>query len=377
MYHTLVILSIVVGALVSLTLLAQAATEAWGGPGAVGGPGDRGVRTGADRLDRFRHLTASRLGASVVFGQDPAADAFRAIYALIDAEILDNLEAGNIFASEAFLQERLDAFNAVWGGGAFRALVLPGGDLTVGSFQLSPLSRGNSVRVYRRERDQAALLATIHRDGVPTLYAMPSTRMGQSQFAILWVGPSTGRGTTAVRVEFWRERGGQVRLAWRFPDSLGRHLYATAYAARGEEFTVRYEVRYPGWVPGCQGQTEREDIYRYDRASERFLLASHTVHNGWHRELHATLRRLLTALSEGDQHVLAELGLDRVAPRDLPPGLEPEPACDLVGPSAEEVTVTATGPGDPHPWAFRFRRTPAGWRLAGLERLRYPGAMLK
>ncbi|MFQ5520429.1 MAG: hypothetical protein ACE5FK_03430, partial [Candidatus Methylomirabilia bacterium] len=325
-----------------------------------------------DRLDRFRRLAASRLAALEVFGGEPAVDAFREIYELLDDEILENLEAGTVFASEGFLQVRLDAFSEVWGGSTFRILVLPGGDLTVGSFQLSPGPQGNSVRIYRRNGVQVELLRVIYREGIPRLHAMPPTRAGEGQFLVLWVGPPTPRGTTALRVELWREQHGRLRLAWSLAESLGPEVYARDYTVRGRELGIRHEVRYRGWKPGCAGQTEHEDLYRYDPASGRFILATRQVYNGWHRELHARVTRLFAALRRHDRKVLAEMGLDRV-PQGLPERLEPEPACDILdGPSPRVATVTATDPGDPHPWAFHFRRTAQGWQFAGVERLPYP-----
>jgi len=322
-----------------------------------------------DRLERFRQLATSRLGALDLTGSDPAVEGLREIYALLDDEIVENLEAGSVFASEAFLQERLSAFSEVWGGSTFWLLNLPGGSLSVGSFQLSPGGGGNSIRVYRRVGNRAELLAVIHRDGIPHLSRMPSTRGGQGQFLAVWVGPLSPHGTPAIRIELWRQEGERVRAVWSTADLLGPDLYATAYEIRGQELAVRYEARYPGWKPGCEGQTEQEDHYRYATASDAFILIQRQVYNGWHRELHTAVERFLGALRRGDERALFALGLTPELRRLLPDRLAAEPICDIRDGPSQIVTVSATAPGDPRPWVLRFRQTRDGWRLAGAERL--------
>ncbi len=326
--------------------------------------------TATDRLERFRQLAASRLSALELSGSDSSGEVFREIYALLDDEILESLAAGGVFASEGFLQERLGAFNDAWGGSAFRVLNLPGGNLTIGSFQLSTGAGGNSVRVYRRVRNRAERLAAIYREGIPHLFLMPSTRAGSAQFLAAWVGPVSPRGTPALRIELWRHEGTRVRVAWSTADLLGADFDAISHAVRGQELIVRYAARYPGWKPGCEGQTEQEDHYRYVPTSETFLLVRRRVDNGWHRELHATVERFLAALRQGDAPALSVLGLFPQLARRLPARLEPEPVCDAPdGLSARVVTVSAVAPGDPRPWGLRFRRTRQGWRFAGAERL--------
>lgn len=335
------------------------------GPAAVSAPAAE-----ADRLDRFRQLATSRLGALELSGSEPSPEVFREIYAILDEEVLESLKAGSVFASAGFLQEQLDAFGGMWGGSAFRIFTLPAANLTVGSFQLSAEGWGSSVRVYRRAGTRAELLTAIHRSGIPHLYTVPPTRTGADQILVVWVGPASPRGTRALQIELWRQEGDRVRTAWSTVDLFGPHLYATAYEVRGREITVRYEARYPGWKPGCEDQTEQEDHYRYVPASETFVLARRETHNGWHRELHATVERLLVALSQGDQQVLSALGLAPELRRELPSRLEPEPACDILdGPSARIATVSATAPGDLRRWALRFQRTREGWRFTGAGRI--------
>lgn len=337
---------------------------------ALGPSSCRVAEAEGDRLERFRQLAASRLAALELSGPEASAESFREIYALLDEEVLENLSAGSIFASAAFLQERLDAFSDAWGGSAFRILQLPAGGVAVGSFQLSAGGSGSSVRVYRRAGEVPELVAVIHRPGVPHLFPMPPTRAGQGQFLVVWQGAPSPRGTPAVRIELWRQEGDRVWTAWSPADLLGPDVSATAFEVRGQEFAVRYEARYPGWKLGCEGQTEHVDQYRYAPASEAFVLVRRQVANGWHRELHAIVERLLTALRQGDQRVLSALGLPPELRRSLPDILEREPVCDIVDASRPElVTVSTTAPGDPRPWVLRFRQTPRGWRFAGAGRV--------
>ena len=321
-----------------------------------------------DRLEHFRQLAASRLATLELWGADPSAEVFREIYTLLDDEILESLEAGGVFASEGFIQERLDAFSEAWGASAFRVLNIPTGNLTVGSFQLSPGGWGSSVRVYRRVGLRAELLAAIHRAGIPSVSPMPPTRAGHGQFVAVWMDPASTRGTLTLRIELWRQEGERVRTAWSTIDLFGPDFSAIAYEIRDQELAIRYEARYPGWKPGCEGQTEQEDHYRYVPASETFILTQREIYNGWHRELHAAVERLLAALRQGDQLVLSALGLIPELRRGLPTRLELEPICDIRDVPSQIVIVSATAPGDPRPWALRFRYTRDGWRLAGAER---------
>jgi hypothetical protein len=320
-----------------------------------------------DRLQRYRQLAAERLGALESSGSRLSGEVFEEMSGLLDEEILENLEAGSVFASEAFLQDRLDAFSEAWGGSAFRVLRLPGGALTVASVQLSPGAFGNSVRVYRRVDRRAEFLGAVHRPGTPRLFAMPSTRAGAAQFLVAWVGPAASAGATALQIELYRQVGDQIRAVWSTADLFGPDFFALSHDVRGTQVTVRYAPRYAGWTLGCERQTEQEDRYRYVPESETFTRAGRRVYNGWHRELHVTVERLIAALRAGDQRALGALAVSPKLWRDLPGPPEPEPACDIVhDSSAHVVTVSATVPGDPRPWGLRFRQTPGGWRLVGV-----------
>ncbi len=318
-----------------------------------------------DRLDRFRALAAARLGALELSGGEPAPEVVGELYALLDDEILDNLGSGSLFASAEFIQERLDALREVWGGTAFRVLALGGSGLTVVTFQLSPGGWGNSVRVYGRSGSGAALLRAIHREGVPALHEMPPTRAGHPQFLIAWVGPQSSRGSTGLHLELWRTREESLDLAWSTEGVTEGGLVISRFALGAQQVSFRYEVRYPGWKPGCDGQTEYEDVYRYAAGGETFVLARRRVVNAWHREFHAVLARFLSALNIPDRRALARLVPDGALSARLPARLEPDLACDAAdGPSPGAVTVAAVEPAGGRPWSLVFRRAGAGWRLA-------------
>src|SRR5262249_36044514 len=75
-----------------------------------------------DRLERFRDLAGHRLATIQLGGGSRTAEDEREIYALLDDEVVQNVASGGLFASEGFLQERLDGFAEAWGGASFRAL---------------------------------------------------------------------------------------------------------------------------------------------------------------------------------------------------------------------------------------------------------------
>lgn len=332
-----------------------------------------------ERLERFRRLAATGLGALELSGHDPSEELLREIYGILDDEIAESLRSGGLFASQAFLQDRLDAFNEAWGGTAFRILALPGSDLMVGAFQLSPKGSGNSIRIYRQSGSGAGLVSAIHREGVPLLREMPTTRAGDPQFLAAWVGPQSSRENTGLRLELWRRRGESVTLAWSADALVDGGLLVSQFSWGAEELSFRYELRYPGWKPGCAGQTEQEDLYRYVAARETFVLTRRRVHNGWHREFHRGLARFLSALNTKDDRALAGVVGDEALRRRLPTRLEADLVCDEAeGSPPNTVSVAAVeppgtraehpgegvGPVGGRPWTLVFRRTRDGWRLA-------------
>jgi len=325
-------------------------------PAATVGPGDR--------LDRFRELAASQLALSQVLDPDAPGEAYREIYALLDDEIVESLASGGPYASLAFLQDRLDGFADAWGGAALR-LVRAGGVL-VGAFALTDRSTGNSVRVYGRLPGEGpALLTALHREGRPSVSVLPGARDGA--FVVAWEGPPSGRGTRPLRVDLLRGTSDGVRVAWSTTEVFTDGLLARSWSVRGRDVRIRYEVRYPGWAPGCDGQTEQEDVYRVSPVAD-VTRVDRQEHDAWHRQLHATVGRLMTALAAGDEAALSRLVPDRTLRGRLPATLRPEPICDArVGPAGDAVSVAAAA--DRQPWTLTFRRHGADWRLTGATRV--------
>lgn len=319
-----------------------------------------GTADAVDRLDRFRELAATRLGLAQTGAVD-GPDSYRETYGLLDEEIVENLASGGVFASPAFLQDRLDAFMEVWGGAALRVLRV--GPLVVGVFHLGDAPGGNAVHVYGPLGGEPALLTILSRDARPVVHRSAPARDGSPQFLVAWEGAPSGRGTYALRLDLARQRGDTVHVVWTtgalFPDGL----VARAHSVREGQIAVRYELRYPGWTPGCEGQTEAEDVFRFVPARDSVMRVSHREHNAWHRDLHASVARLFDAIREGDRSTLATLVLDRDLVNRLPARLRPEPACDATdGANPEKVSVAATG--EREPWQLTFSRTGARWRLS-------------
>src|SRR5258707_683384 len=183
----------------------------------------------------------------------------------------------------------------------------------------------------------AALLVTVAATG--TLAAG-----GEPQFLAAWEGAPSGRGTRPLRVDLVRAHADDVRVTWStatlFPDGL----HARAWAVRPGEIRLRYELRYPGWTPGCDGQTEQEDVYRLAPAQSTLTRVSRQQHNAWHRDLHAAVARLFAALAEGDEPSLATVVPD-AALRARLPALGPEPACDAADGGRETVSAAAASRG--------------------------------
>jgi hypothetical protein len=309
-----------------------------------------------DRLDRFRALAAEHF-ATGMFG-DEAADAYREAYALLDDEIVESLTAGGVFASLGFLQDRLDAFGEVWGGTVVR--LVRAGDFLAGAFQLAGTAAGNSVRVYGQLAGEAALLTTLAREGRPTVHVVPARERAAAQFAITWEGTPTGRGTRPLRIDLARQHGDGVRVVWSTAKLFADGLFARNWSVRGTEIRVRYELRYPGWTPGCDGQTEQEDAYRVDAAAIVSRVSSRPV-NPWHREFRVAVARLFDAVAAGDAGTLAALVPDAGTRARLPRSLAPEPACDAPEAGHQRVSVAARDAA--RPWQLVFQREPGGWRL--------------
>lgn len=325
----------------------------------VAGPG--AASPASDRLERFRALAASGLSVAQLLQADGLSDTHREIYALLDDEIVEGLASGGVFASTAFLQDRLDAFGEAWGGAAIR--VAQAGPVLVGSFQLlGDAAVGNSVRVYGRLRDETALLVAFHRPGRPVVHPLPGG--GAPHLLLVWDGPPSGRGSRALRFEVLRADGDSPAIVWTSADAFPDGLVARGHVVRGAEVRIRYELRYPGWTPGCAGQTEQEDTYRWVPATAALTRVGSRQHDAWHRDLHAEAERLFAALAAGDQARLAALVPDARLRARLPV-LSREPACDAPeGPGRDAVSVAAIS-AEGAPWSVSFRRAGGRWRVTG------------
>jgi hypothetical protein len=310
-----------------------------------------------DRLERFRDLARSRLDTLQLGGSARSVEEEREIYALLDEEVVQNLVSGGLFASAGFLQERLDGFAEAWGGAAFRALRV-GPHAVVACF----LGEGgaNSVRVYGPLGREIGLLGAVRRDGRPTLHALPTPSRGPVQFLVAWEGASSGRGTRALRLDLVRLKGDDVTVGWSTADLFPEGLLARDYRVRGGDVTIRYELHYPGWTPGCDGQTEQEDVYRFVPERGTVLRASRRQYNDWHVGLHQFVSRVLTALASGDRGALAQLVPEPRVRNALPARLDRDVACDARD-AGGPVSVAAVA--EERPWILTFLRAGTRWRL--------------
>src|SRR5262250_3390917 len=310
-----------------------------------------------DRLDQFRTLARTRSlgnGAS-------SPEAYREMYALLDEEIVESLGTGGLYASTGFLQDRLDAFGEAWGAAAVDVVRV--GRLMVAAFQMSDAPGVNSVRVYGRLGGEAALLTTLSRDGRPVVYPWAPAPGGAAQFVAAWEGPATGRGIRALRLDLVRQEGDDLRVVWSSSDLFPEALMVRAYSVRSGEIRVRYEPEYRGHAPGCEGQTEAEDVFRAAPESGTLVRRTGRAVNAWHRELRATAAQIFDALAAGDESSLAKLVADPQIRGRLPSTLRPDAACDAADSLTNPVTVSVAATAEHAPWALTFQRAGARWRL--------------
>lgn len=312
-----------------------------------------------DRLERFRTLAATRLTLAEVTDPERAAEAYREVYALLDDEIVENLASGAIFAAPAFLQYRLDAFAEAWGGASLRIARM--GGLTVGAFQVSEGAGSSSVRVYGAPRGEAQLITAMHREGRPSIHGLPPAA-GGVQFLVVWEGLLTGRGTRALRLDLVRQRGDQVAVVWSTAELFPDGLMAREYRVRGGQVRIRYELHYPGWIPGCAQQTEQEDVFRLAPEASAFVRVARRQFNAWHLALHRSVAGLLDALAASDPAALAALVPNAPLRQKLPARLERELACDAPDAPNPAMVSVAVSAGD-LPWALMFHRSGGQWRL--------------
>jgi hypothetical protein len=322
-----------------------------------------------DRRGRFNELARRYAEAT-----DPQAseDLLSELFAVVDAEVVDNLRSGGPFASAAFIQQRLEAFSEDWGGVTFLGVQPERGGPDATTLLAITVTRAEprgSLRIYGRAGGAVSLLTATLRDGALALHAWPRGREGATQFLVSWEGAPTGRGSRLLHLELWQldARAG-ARSVWSSGGLFPEGLWAIAFDVARGQFSVRHEARYPGWTSGCAGQTEEEDAYRQPPAGEAPVLMRRRVWNGWHRELHAAVARLLAALGTDDARALAELVPNGAVRARLPRALELEPACDerVPAPAGTVIVAAATRGGEPAliPWSLTWRRGPRGWRLA-------------
>jgi hypothetical protein len=317
----------------------------------------------SDRLDHFRDLARRYAEAP-----EPGVDGplLSELWRVVDAEIGDNLRSGAPFSSTGFIQSRLDAFSDEWGGASFK-VTEPHGPVKrapiIGLFTLTHGEPRSSFRIYDRT---GALLTAVTHEGQLDLRPW-STTAGARQFLVSWVGAQTGTEGRTMHVELWRVRVESAPIRdWSSDDAFPAGLPATGFSARGHQLVVRYQVRYPGWKPGCPEQTEQEDVYRPSPRSTGLQLAQRRVLNGWHRELQSAVVRFFAALGAGDRKTMAELVPDPSLRARLPGALRAESVCDerrAAPPATVIVAATRERDGQRVPWSLTWRRESRGWRL--------------
>lgn len=314
-----------------------------------------------DRLERFRSLAISRLSAQPADGGEPDQAVLREMAALLDEEIVESLATGGVFGSLGFLQDRLDGLADVWGGATLRLLRV--GPLTVGAFVLGEGPGAASVRVYGPVRGEPQLLRVFQREGRPAVYALPPAA-GLAQFLMAWEGPMAGPSARTLRLDLVRQRGDDVHVVWTTAEVYPDGLAVRAWRVRDGEIRLRYELRHPGWVPGCEAQAEQEDVYRLSADGAVLQRVGRRQFNAWHLALHRAVSALIGALATGDQATLGALVPDPALRQRLPAALAPEPACDAFeGSSPASVSVAAVVAGR-EPWTLVWQQGEGGrWRL--------------
>jgi hypothetical protein len=322
-----------------------------------------------DRLERFRAVAREQLASAT-----DAAERERAVgelYELVDAEVLDSLRGEEPFSSLVFIRDRLDAMMEAWGGATLRVLRVPAagrrGPITVGLYSLTGVDGSGSLRFYVGTGAGAALAGASTHDGLLDAQVWPAGADRVVRVMALWSGPPAAQGARSLRAELWEGRDrDRVRPAWTTAEQWPDGLWVSDWRTQPGELVFRYQPRYPGWKPGCVGQTEHEDHYRL-AAAGGLALARRGVANAWHRELGAAADRLFHALAAADAPALARLVPAPAVRARLPRALVAEPVCEQppAGPRAG-VTMAATEVrgGGRVPWLLSWTRGPAGWQVA-------------
>ena len=330
--------------------------------------GPAGAAAPRDRLERFRELAARRLALVEETGGRLDAEVQDEIEALLDAEVLESLRSGGPFASLEFIRDRLEAFADAWGGASLR-ISPAGAGFLVGRFLLSAKGVGNSIRLYGRSDGAPALIEAWREDGVPEVFPWPSPRAGDMAiFLAAWSEAPTGWGSRPLRLTLWRVRGRALSATWRSAEIYPHGLWASQLAVKEGTVFIRYELRYPGWKPGCDVQSEQEDTYRVEPGTGRLRLVTRQLFNGWHRELQAAVTRFFAAQEKRDAGEMARLVPAARVRKKLPASLAPETVCDVHNPDMPRgAQVAASAPGENGrrvPWTLWWGRAASGWRLS-------------
>src|SRR6266446_4989884 len=331
--------------------------------------GPAGAAAPRDRLERFRELAARRLALVEETGGRLDAEVQDEIEALLDAEVLESLRSGGPFASLEFIRDRLEAFADAWGGASLR-ITPAGAGFLVGRFLLSAKGVGNSIRLYGQSDGAPTLIKAWREDGVPEVYPWPLLRAGDAAgFLTAWSEAPTGWGSRPVRLTLWRVHARTLSATWRSAALYPDGLWASQLAVKAGALFIRYELRYAGWKPGCDVQSEREDTYRVEAATGSLKLVSRQLFNGWHQELQAAVTRFFADLEKRDTRGLAGLVPAAGVREKLPAGLAPETVCDVLNADTPRVAqVAASAPGENGrrvPWTLWWTRAASGWRLSG------------
>jgi hypothetical protein len=323
-----------------------------------------------DRLERFRALAREQLASAT-----DAAERERAagqLYELVDAEVLDSLHGEEPFSSLVFIRDRMDAMMEVWGGATLRVLRIPAagrrGPITIGLYSLTGAEASGSLRFYTGTGAAAALAGASTHDGLLDAQVWPAGPDRVVRVMALWSGPPAAQGVRALRAELWEGRDrDRVQPAWSTAEQWPDGLWVSDWRTQPGELVFRYQPRYPGWKPGCVGQTEHEDHYRL-ASTGGLALARRQVSNAWHRELGATADRLFHALAADDASALARLVPASALRARLPRTLVAEPVCEQppAGPRAGVMmAATEVRDGRRVPWMLSWtRQRPTGWQLA-------------
>jgi hypothetical protein len=332
------------------------------------------VACATDALERRERFNDVALRYAATPDREASADILAELLALVDDEVVDNLKTGEPFASAAFIQDRLGAFGEDWGGASFAVDQPERGGSDAITLVLVTVTSGEprgALRMYRRDGGVVTVAASSLNDGAPSLDAWPRSGAGATQVLVSWLGTPTGRGSRPLQLELWRlgAPGGPTRV-WSSAETFPDGLWSIDFTVARGQIKVRRELHYPGWTPGCAGQSEEEDVLGPARAGVALL--RRRVDNAWHREVHAAMTRLLGALATGDSRALADLVPSPSLRARLPRGLELEPACDQLraGPTPSVVVAATTRGQEPPtlvPWSLEWRRQQRGWRLMAAD----------